>query len=94
MAYKNDEVKVSYLLCDLEQNGQKRIVVFSSNSRSTLQLPEPYHLLKMSFKDFLMFEYDFKTLNGIIINPYHESIVLNNTHLDIMMSALINKIEN
>lgn len=87
-AFKNNELKVSYLLCDLLQNGEKRIVMFTSNSRSTLPLPEPYNLFKMTFRDFLINEYDFENLRGIVINPYHESVVLNDFHLKIIFEAL------
>lgn len=91
IAYKRNEVQVSYLLSDIEQNGEKRIVMFSSNGRSNLPLPKPYNLIKFNFKEFLLYEYDSENIKGIIINPYHEAIILNNNHINIMLSALLEK---
>ena len=86
-AIKNNKLKVSYLLADIEGDGDKKLVIFTSNSRASYGIPENFYLIKIKFIDFLLNEYD-RNLKGVIINPYHEGINLNSMHIEVMLSAL------
>lgn len=81
-----DRFESEFFLAKMENN-EEYLVVYTSNKKVDVVIPKHYNLVAMGF-DELLDEYSEKKLDGIMVNPGENGIILKNLHIELIMKAI------
>jgi len=87
-----DRFESEFLLAKTE-NREEYLVVYTSNDKINLDIPKHYNLVAMRF-DELLDEYIEKKLDGIMVNPGENVIILKNLHIELIKKAIETSIQS